>query len=106
MSSSSTVYTIGTALNRAFENQVAVAVLVNGEWLEGEIVALDGYGIVLDREGTDHYVVKLDSICVVHVKSAAPMTSSAESKQSETAKPRAHGSSVRSGPRHEIPMSA
>jgi sRNA-binding regulator protein Hfq len=47
MSSDSTIYTIGTALNRARDNDIPVRVLVEGEWLSGRVVAVDGFGVVL-----------------------------------------------------------
>ena len=47
MSSDSVLYTIGTALNRAHDNDVPVQILVEGQWLSGRVAAVDGHGVVL-----------------------------------------------------------
>ena len=67
------VYTIGTALNRAHDNRMPVALLVEGQWMDGRVVAIDGHGLVLDRDGLDHSVVKLERISAVRVMTAAPV---------------------------------
>ena len=74
---SSTVYTMGTALNRAFAGQIPVSLLVEGHWMTGRVVAMDGYGVVLDFEGTEHLVVKLDRVSAVRVMSSMPTTAAA-----------------------------
>jgi hypothetical protein len=48
--SDSTIYTIGTALNRAHDNDVPVQVLVEGEWRTGHVGAVDGHGVVLHSD--------------------------------------------------------
>jgi len=73
MTMTSTVYTIGTALNRAHDNRMPVALLVEGQWMHGHVVAVDGHGLVLDRDGLDHCVVKLDRVSAVRVMAAAPV---------------------------------
>jgi len=72
MSSDSTIYTIGTALNRARDNDIPVRVLVEGEWLSGRVVAVDGFGVVLHCEDLEHAVVRMESVAAVRVLSAAP----------------------------------
>ena len=72
MSSDSTIYTMGTALNRAHDNQVPVAVLVEGQWIHGLVAAIDGHGVVLANEDTEHAVVKLERVSAVRVMTAAP----------------------------------
>jgi len=74
---SSMQYTIGTALDRARDRGVEVQVLVDGHWLTGMIAAADGLGVVLDREGIEHYVVRLDRITAVRVGAEAPMLDAA-----------------------------
>ena len=69
-------YTIGTALDRARERGLEVEVLVEGHWLTGRIAAADGLGVVLDREGVEHFVVRLDRIAAVRVGAKAPMLDS------------------------------
>jgi hypothetical protein len=70
---SSMQYSIGTALDRAREAGSAVDVLVDGHWLAGVVVANDGLGIVLDNNGEEHCVVRLDQITAVRVGVRAPM---------------------------------
>ena len=70
---SSMQYTIGTALDRARDRGLGVEVLVEGHWLAGTIAAADGLGVVLDREGVEHFVVRLDRISAVRVGAQAPM---------------------------------
>lgn len=69
---SSMQYTIGTALERAREGGLLVEVLVDNHWLDGLVVASDGLGVVLDNEGRDHCVVRLERISAVRVGAEAP----------------------------------
>jgi hypothetical protein len=71
---SSMQYTIGTAIERAREHGHPVRVLVEGQWLEGLVVASDGIGVVLEDEDYEHAVVRLEHISAVRVQAAAPMT--------------------------------
>ena len=57
---SSILYTIGTALSRAQENDVPVQVLVEGEWLSGRVAAVDGHGLVLHSDDLEHSVVRVE----------------------------------------------
>jgi hypothetical protein len=68
----STIYTIGTALNRARDNDVAVQVLVEGQWLTGRIAAVDGHGVVLHSDDLEHAVVRMERISAVRICSALP----------------------------------
>lgn len=70
---SSMQYTIGTALERAREAGSTVEVLVDNHWLAGQVVANDGVGVVLDHEGEEHCVVRLERIAAVRVSARAPM---------------------------------
>lgn len=69
---SSILYTMGTALSRAHDQQVPVSLLVEGQWINGHVAALDGQGLVLDRDGVDHCVVKLERVSAVRLKTAVP----------------------------------
>jgi hypothetical protein len=69
---SSMQYTIGTALDRAKQGGLYVELLVENHWLEGLVVAADGHGVVLDNEGRDHCVVRLERISAVRVGAEAP----------------------------------
>jgi len=66
MHSSSTIFTIGTALRRAEDNHLSVEVLVNGQWLRGNIAGLDGEGLVLSTHA-EHAVVRLSAISAVRI---------------------------------------
>ncbi len=72
MSSDSTIYTIGTALNRAHDNDIPVQVLVDGQWLAGRVLAVDGFGVVLHCDDLEHAVVRMENIAAVRVLSPAP----------------------------------
>ncbi len=73
MSSSSTLYTIGTALNRALDNEIPVHILVAGEWLSGQVVALDGFGVVLNTEDNEHSVIRVEAVSAVRIGTLAPV---------------------------------
>ena len=72
MSNDSTIYTIGTALNRARDNDVPVDVLVGGEWIRGQVVAVDGHGVILDCDEGDHSVVRMESVAAVRIHTDLP----------------------------------
>jgi len=72
MNMSSTIYTMGTALNRARDNHVLVSLLVDGHWMQGHVVAIDGHGVVLDRDAVAHSVVRLERVSAVQVMTPAP----------------------------------
>ena len=70
--SSSILYTIGTALSRAQENDVPVQVLVEGQWLSGRVAAVDGHGLVLHSDDLEHSVVRVERVSAVRVFAEAP----------------------------------
>jgi len=70
--SSSMLYTMGMALDRAAENGFSVAVLIDGAWLEGLVAAHDGVGVVLESHDGGHAVVKTDRIAAVKVTAESP----------------------------------
>lgn len=72
MSSDSMIYTIGTALNRARDNSLVVDVLVEGMWISGYVLAVDGFGVVLQADDTQHSVVRIESIAAVTIRAEAP----------------------------------
>ena len=69
---SSILYTIGTALNRAHDNDVPVQVLVEGQWLSGRVAAVDGHGLVLHSDELEHSVIRVENVAAVRVFSEAP----------------------------------
>lgn len=71
-SSSSMLYTMGMALDRAFENGFAVRVLVDGSWLHGHIAAYDGVGLVMESLEGEHSVLKAERIAAVTVCAESP----------------------------------
>jgi sRNA-binding regulator protein Hfq len=73
MSGNSTLYTIGTALNRALDNEIPVHVLVGGEWLSGQVVALDGFGVVLNSNENEHSVIRVEAVSAVRIGTLAPV---------------------------------
>ena len=66
MQSSSTMFTVGTALRRAEDNHLPVEVLVHGQWLRGNVAGLDGEGVVLSTH-TEHSVVRLEAVSAVRI---------------------------------------
>ena len=70
--SDSMIYTIGTALNRAKDNSVPVEILVEGMWVRGYVVAVDGHGVVLQETDSKHSVVRIESISAVTISAAPP----------------------------------
>jgi len=69
---SSTLYTIGTALRRAHDAHLQVALLVEGQWLRGGVAAVDGHGVILELDEDEHSVVRLESISAVRVRGSLP----------------------------------
>lgn len=72
MGSDSTLYTIGTALNRALDNELPVELLVGGIWMAGTVAAVDGFGVVLSSRDSEHAVVRVEAISAVRIAAAAP----------------------------------
>jgi hypothetical protein len=71
---SSTLYTIGTALDRAKDNNLPVDVLVEGHWLTGLVVATDGHGVLLTCEDREHALIRMGNVAAVRVHSPAPQS--------------------------------
>lgn len=71
----SMIYTIGTALNRARDNEVPVALLVESHWMTGHVVGIDSHGVILESEDEEHCVVRLESVSAVRVMTPAPVRS-------------------------------
>ena len=72
----SVLYTIGTALNRARDNDVPVSVLVEGQWLTGRIAAVDGHGVVLQSDESEHSVIRMGSVSAVRIFAEGPRNAS------------------------------
>lgn len=96
-SSGSMLYTIGTALDRAQQDGHVVDLLVEGQWLEGRVVASDGHGVVLESADHDHAIVRLEVISAVRVRASFPLVRRIKAPVGE-------GGSSASGPDGVIPM--
>lgn len=63
--------TVGSALGRAWDQNQDVDILVEGVWVSGRIAALDGMGVAIDGENFERYVVRLEQVSVVRIRSFA-----------------------------------
>jgi hypothetical protein len=70
--SSSMIYTMGTALNHAQQAGALVQCLVQGQWLAGAVMDVDGHGLVLARGDNEHVVVRLEEVSALRVQGAVP----------------------------------
>lgn len=66
--------TVGSALGRAWDQNQQVDLLVDGHWFTGRVSALDGMGVAVDGENFERYVVRLDQVSVVRIRSVATET--------------------------------
>jgi len=99
---SSTLYTIGTALSRAQDSEVAVDLLVTGQWIHGHVSALDGHGVVLHGDDDELSIIRMGSIDAVKVGQAAAFEGrpQVEAGSTESAHP------MTSGQAHPMPAAA
>jgi hypothetical protein len=79
----STIYTIGTALTRAHDREVPVDVLVAGQWIHGNVSAVDGHGVVLECDDGGIAMIRMENIAVVLVRQAAAFTGQQEAPTAE-----------------------
>ena len=64
---SSVIFSMGTALGRAKDHDLPVAVLVANEWLRGRVLAVDGHGLLLETDRFEHCMVRLEAVSAVRV---------------------------------------
>jgi hypothetical protein len=83
----SMLYTMGTALDRAAEHGFLVRVLVDGNWLEGQVAASDGVGVILESSTGQHCVVRTERIAAVQIDSESPLRTSIRAFSEATAMP-------------------
>ena len=76
MSFDSMIYTLGTALNRAMDSHVPVELLIHGQWISGQILGVDGHGVILESSPEEHFFVRVEQISVVRVMQPAPTRAS------------------------------
>lgn len=93
--STSMLYTMGMALDRAFENGYEVSLLVDGSWVAGKVAANDGVGVVLEGLDGEHCVVRTERVAAVKVRAESPYRSSIGASRSPFA---ASGSRPMPGP--------
>ena len=67
MGSSSMQHTIGSAVERARQGGLFVEILVGDHWLDGVVLESDGHGVVLENEGRDRCVVRLEHVSAVRI---------------------------------------
>src|SRR4051794_29814350 len=70
--SSSMLYTMGMALDRAADNGFSVSLLIEGAWIDGHVAAHDGAGVVLEGHDGQHAVVRTERIAAVKVTAESP----------------------------------
>ncbi len=70
--SSSMLYTMGMAIDRAHDLGYDVSVLIDGQWVHGRIAAHDGTGLVLEQESATHSVVRVEKVCAVTIHAESP----------------------------------
>jgi hypothetical protein len=71
--SGSMLYTMGLALTRAADLGYEVSILVEGQWMHGQVAAHDGIGLVLEQGDGTHSVVRTERVAAVTVHSASPV---------------------------------
>ncbi len=67
----STVLTIGTALSRAEQAGAQVSALVQGQWITGRVLGIDGHGVVLTNSDGESAVLRLEHVAVVRIDEEA-----------------------------------
>jgi hypothetical protein len=67
----STVLTIGTALSRAEQAGASVSALVQGQWISGRVLGIDGHGVVLANGDGESAVLRLEHVAVVRIEESA-----------------------------------
>jgi hypothetical protein len=67
----STILTIGTALNRAQQAGAQVFALVQGQWIAGHVLGIDGHGVVLRNSAGESAVLRLEHVAAVRIDEAA-----------------------------------
>ncbi|MFL6024083.1 MAG: hypothetical protein ACJ72O_12155 [Marmoricola sp.] len=70
-SGSSMQVTVGSAISRAWDQGQDVDILVEGIWISGRVAALDGMGVALDGDSFERYVIKIEHISAVRIRSFA-----------------------------------
>ena len=83
----STILTIGTALSRAEQAGAQVHALVQGAWISGRVLGIDGHGVVLRNDEGESAVLRLEHVAAIRIDEAAvaepeaPTTSATQEQQ-------------------------
>ena len=79
----STVLTIGTALSRAEQAGASVSALVQGQWVSGRVIGIDGHGVVLANGNGETAVLRLEHVAVIRIEDSAVADPAAPQAQEE-----------------------
>jgi len=79
----STVLTIGTALSRAEQAGASVSALVQGQWVSGRVIGIDGHGVVLASDEGEHAVLRLEHVAVVRIEDSAVAEPAPETQEQQ-----------------------
>jgi hypothetical protein len=71
MQGSSTLLTVGHAIDRAKDQGMTVRMNVGGEWITGVIVSSDGHGVAMLEPGGELCVARHDAVICVRLPSGA-----------------------------------
>ena len=79
----STVLTIGTALSRAEQAGASVSALVQGQWISGRVIGIDGHGVVLTNHEGESAVLRLEHVAVVRIEDSAVADPAPETQEQQ-----------------------
>ncbi len=69
MFGSTTLVTVGHALDRAKQENMLVRVNLGGEWITGRIINNDGHGVAILEDSGDLCVVRQEAVSAVRMPS-------------------------------------
>ena len=79
----STILTIGTALSRAEQSGATVSALVQGQWISGRVLGIDGHGVVLANGDGESAVLRLEHVAVIKIEDSAVVEPAAPEAQEQ-----------------------
>lgn len=68
-------YIIGSALTEARDNKDRAELLVEGHWIQGQVTAVDGFGVVIERDDGSRSVIRIESIAAVEMPASSEASS-------------------------------
>ena len=87
MQGSSTLLTVGHAIDRAKDQGVTVRMNVGGEWVTGVIVSSDGHGVAMLEPSGELCVARHDAIMCVRLPGAGTKEQTAHTTSRPTPAP-------------------